>query len=93
MIYILLVTIIVCLWKVQKNIIERIDLMEDLAIRRHVLLEDWLFKSLYSINHKVLLPEEKEKPITTKKAKVHSPTEDGMSEFDGSRTDFLQEEL
>lgn len=55
-------------------------------------LKEWLFISLYKINNSVLLPAEKEKEIIKKKARVYSPEDDPMSEFNGMRTDFLHKE-
>lgn len=49
---------------------------------------DWLFKSLYSINNKVLLPDEVEPKIERKKAVIHSPKKKGMIEFTGGLDDF-----
>lgn len=80
----------VSLWKTYKNIMVYLTDIEDRSIIRHTLLEDWLFKSLYSINHKVLLPEEKEKPAISKPARVYNPIKDPMSEFTADRADFLQ---
>ena len=51
---------------------------------RLVILENWLFKSLYSMNHKVVLPDEaplETKLAPTKKARVYSHSEDPMYEF------------
>ncbi len=67
-------------------LLERMDQIEDRAITRHALLEDWLFQSLYSINNKVLLPDEAEKPLSSKPATVYSPEDDPMNEF--KRGDF-----
>jgi len=50
--------------------------------------EKWLFDSLYSIDNKVLLPKEQEKPMINKEATIYSPTEDGMAEFNGMKDDF-----
>lgn len=67
-------------------ILKRLDEIEDRAITRHALMEDWLFQSLYSINNKVLLPDEAEKPLSGKPATVYSPEDDPMNEF--KRGDF-----
>lgn len=67
-------------------VLKKLDEIEDRAITRHALLEDWLFQSLYSINNKVLLPDEAEKPLSTQKATVYSPEDDPMNEF--KRGDF-----
>ena len=67
-------------------VLKKLDEIEERAITRHVLLEDWLFQSLYSINNKVLLPDEAEKPLSNKKATVYSPEDDPMNEF--KRGDF-----
>lgn len=56
---------------------------------RIVYLEKWLFESLYTINTRVLKPEEvvdiKE---VSSPAKVYNPQKDPMSEFNGKRIDF-----
>lgn len=56
--------------------------------KAHENHEKWLFESLYSMNHKVLLPKEHEKPTINKSAVIFSPTEDGMAEFNGMKDDF-----
>ena len=63
-------------------------LKEDKAdlIEREQIFQDWLFTSLYSINNKVLLPTEQEKPLSNKPATVYSPEDDPMNEF--KRSDF-----
>lgn len=70
------------------KITKKLDEIEDRAIKRHALLEDWLFQSLYSLNNKVLLPTEADRPLDTKPAKIYSPTDDVMSEFTGDRMDW-----
>lgn len=50
--------------------------------------QKWLFNSLYSINQTVLLPEEHEKPMSTKKVYVYDPGADPMAEFNGNKDDF-----
>jgi hypothetical protein len=53
------------------------------AEHRHNLQSDWLFQSLYSINHNVKLPEEvSKKPSTTRKATVYNYHDDPKREFD-----------
>lgn len=68
------------------HIMKELREIEDRSIRRHALMEDWLFQSLYSINNKVLLPDEAEKPLSSKPATVYSPEDDPMNEF--KRGDF-----
>lgn len=62
--------------------------MEDRAIEREKIFQKWVFESLYSIDHKVLLPEEHEKPATSKKAVIYNPLKDPMAEFRGQKDDF-----
>ena len=58
-------------------------------LRRERDLRTWLFKSLYSINHKVLLPDEAERPIKREKATVYSPEDDPMKEFTSGLDDYF----
>ncbi len=62
-------------------ILVRLEEIEERAITRHALFEDWLFTSLYSINNKVLLPDTNPEPPSNKKASIHKPEEDPMYEF------------
>lgn len=78
----IITVILACFVYVMKELRE----IEDRSIRRHALMEDWLFQSLYSINNKVLLPDEAEKPLSSKPATVYSPEDDPMNEF--KRGDF-----
>lgn len=59
------------------------------AIKRENHLKDWLFKSLYAINHKVLLPSEKPKEMISRKAEVTSPEHDPFAEFNGHKSDWF----
>jgi hypothetical protein len=88
MIYIIAALIISVVLVCHVGAIKQLDESEKRAIERQKILQDWLFNSLYSIDHKVLLPTELEKPMTSKKAKVYSPTEDGMAEFNGMKDDL-----
>lgn len=65
------------------GIMIQMDKRWDIYLEQEKELRKWLFDSLYSINHKVLLPTEVEKPLGKEKATVYSPSEDGMSEFNG----------
>lgn len=50
--------------------------------------EKWLFDSLYSINNKVLLPDDLEKPVEDIPAKVYSPFKDPLNQFKGQKNDW-----
>lgn len=50
-------------------------------IEREKELKEWLFKSLYSIDNKVLLPGNYEKKLSARGAKVYNPEKDPMREF------------
>lgn len=65
-----------------------IDELEKKRIERQAIFEKWIFESLYSINHKVVLPEVHEKKTINRPAKVYSPSEDPMSEFTGEMDDL-----
>lgn len=82
----LLVVIVLHVWwlerLIKKNNIEQ--------IARQKEFEKWLFESLYSINHKVLLPSEHEKPTISKKASVYIPGKDPMAEFNGKQDDYFE---
>lgn len=62
---------------------------EKRQVARQKEFETWLFESLYSINHKVLLPTEHEKPTVAKKATVYIPGKDPYAEFTGKQDDFF----
>lgn len=49
---------------------------------------DWLFKSLYSINHNVKLPKKEVNIKQSKPAKIIKIGDNGMDEFSGDRDDF-----
>lgn len=69
-------------------ILKEIRDTEKRRIEREKIFHKWMFDSLYSLNNKVLLPEEHEKPTINKKARVYSPTEDGLAEFNGLKDDL-----
>lgn len=69
----------------------KIKQINDAQAKRFEVFERWMFESIYSINHKVLLPEEHEKPTINKKAKVHSPTTEAMYEFSGKKDDWFED--
>ncbi len=60
-----------------------INKLSDEQKEREKVFQKWIFDSLYSINNKVLLPEEKE-VISTENAIVISPEDDIMFQFKGS---------
>jgi len=64
--------------------------LEKKRIERDKVFQKWIFESLYSIDHKVLLPEEHEKPAINKKAVVYIPSKDPMAEFRGQKDDFYE---
>lgn len=74
MIYLLVISLWV--W-----IFYKIKSLELRHIKEREIFEKWLFDSLYSIDNKVLLPTEKEKPLTTKKAEVYKPESQPEYEF------------
>ena len=63
--------------------------LEDEKKEREKVFEKWIFESLYSINQKVLLPTEHERPMLSKRAVVFKPTEDPMAEFQGLKDDNI----
>jgi len=87
MIYLIGILIITVILFCYSETIKKISEAEERAIRRHLLLEDWLFQSLYSINHNVKLPDEIIE-IIPKKASVYNPLKDPMSEFTGDLDDW-----
>lgn len=65
--------------------------IEKRIIDREEIFQKWIFESLYSIDHKVLLPEEHEKKSVSKPAKIYSPIEDPMNEFTIGKDDFYEQ--
>jgi len=76
--------VIICFVYTMKELHE----MEQRQIQRQALHEDWLFQSLYSMNHSIQLPTDPIQPTINKKARVFSPSEDGMAEFNGQMDDL-----
>lgn len=62
-------------------IISELRYSNELAEKRHIALEEWLFKSLYSLSDKVLLPVEANKPISDEPGTVFYPRENEMREY------------
>lgn len=65
---------------------------EKRQVARQKEFEKWLFNSLYSIDHKVLLPTDIEKKAESRKATVYIPGKDPMAEFTGKQDDFFGDE-
>ena len=67
---------------------------EQRMIAREKAHQKWLFDALYSINNKVVLPEQVVESIKEKeskeefKASVYSPTDDPMGQFEGKKDDW-----
>ncbi len=70
-------------------IIKKMDAINKEEIKRQIALEQWLFKSLYSMNHNVLLPDEVAVALTNKKPTVYVPRDNPMGEFDGTMEDEI----
>jgi len=63
---------------------KRMTEIEASLIEREGIFQDWLFNSLYSINNKVLLPEEIAPIESDLAAVVVAPEDDPMYQFHGS---------
>ena len=88
LIYVTILVVTYFGYKEIKKLNKKLDEIEDRAITRHQLFEDWIFQSLYSLNNKVLLPTEHEQSTINKPATVFSPTQDGQAEFNGLKDDW-----
>jgi hypothetical protein len=77
----LLINTLIIAYKMQRDKVEQIE--------REERLRDWLFKSLYTINQGVLLPDVAPQEIKREKATIYTPENDPMREFKEGFDDYF----
>lgn len=70
-------------------IMNRMTVLWDIHLEQEKRFQDWLFKSLYTINQGVLLPDIAPQEIKREKATVYSPEDDPMREFTEGLDDYF----
>ena len=70
-------------------IMKRMTVLWDIHIEQETRFQDWLFRSLYTINQGVLLPDVAPQEIKREKATVYNPEDDPMREFKEGLDDYF----
>lgn len=77
--------LVVWLHKRTNTILIKLNILDKHAAQH----QEWMFGALYSMNHNVKLPEDKDRTVF-KPAIITSDANDPMGEFDGRHDDYVR---